>query len=546
MSSLAPQADESPVQHSDRFPVAFWLIGMLLVAYVGLCTGYRDNNWGTDAWEHDRVVLALSQKFWHPGNPTYATDEPSVRYAPYTLVLALICRMSGATPHHVLSMAAVANTGLLIVAIGALLSAYDMRRIGAYAIFLMVALYGSIPGYANSLALADLPIHQLNPSAFSLPLVLLAWAIFRGCVIGESGWGTAVVLMVLTTIAILSHALTGVFGCLGLLVIVILSPRLQRRRSAVMLAAIIVGTFILCAIWPWYDFLAAVSTRRDTQYWFNPGILTKTVTTWAAPGLLLALAALRLHTYPLVRFSLVTAGLCFLLGASSFLTKSPTLARLPVPAILMLQLAVAAWMFEGRLLRPTGWLVRAKKLISQSTDHASPAALQFICIVMLLFCIVPQCKAIVSSPWLARGYVAPLLGRIDKQLNVREKFKELLKPVGPRDVVLSDIQTAWPVPSIAGRIVAALHYELYTPDQPQRERDVNKFFDAETDANRWEILDKYNVKWILLSRERLPSQVFENLLEPDALAAELDSFVLMDAARWRSAREQNKLPGLNR
>ena len=43
----------------DGFPRSFWLLGLALVAYVALITGQRDNNWGTDAWEHHRGVRAL-------------------------------------------------------------------------------------------------------------------------------------------------------------------------------------------------------------------------------------------------------------------------------------------------------------------------------------------------------------------------------------------------------------------------------------------------------------------------------------------------------
>ncbi len=68
-------------------PLRFWLIGLGLVVYVGLCTGFRDNVWGADAWEHDRAILALTQQLWHAGNPTFATPEPSVRYSPYTIVV---------------------------------------------------------------------------------------------------------------------------------------------------------------------------------------------------------------------------------------------------------------------------------------------------------------------------------------------------------------------------------------------------------------------------------------------------------------------------
>ena len=58
-----------------------------------------------------------------------------------------------------------------------MLGLYDVRRIGPCLLIVMVALWGGPPGYANSYALADLPWHQVNPSAlaFALAVFALGW-----------------------------------------------------------------------------------------------------------------------------------------------------------------------------------------------------------------------------------------------------------------------------------------------------------------------------------------------------------------------------------
>ena len=533
----ASAADRSALPQVDCCPMTFWLIGASLVAYVALCTGFRDNNWGADAWEHDRVVRALAEQLWRPGNPTYATDEPSVRYAPYTLALALVCRISAAHSYSVMSGAAVVNTALLIAALYVLLRVYNMRRAGAYVLVLTVGLYGTIPGHANSLALADLPTQQVNPSAFGLPCVLLAWAIFEASAQRERAWAAVVIATLLGTITMLSHSLTGVFGYLGLLVLVVLAPRRRWFILGKRFAAVATATFLLCAVWPWFDFIEAVTTRRDNLYWFNPGILKLMFTHWGAPGLLLAVAGVSLRANPLVRLSLATGGLCFGLGLVAFAAKSPILERLPLPALLLLQIAAAIWMFDCGLLRPATWPARIRCLLSTRSSSAPNAALEVIAGIILVYCVLPQCYAVVRSPSLARVYVAPVLGRQDKQVNVRARLQAVLQPVGRKDVVLSDILTSWPVPSFAGRIVAGLHYELFTPDQPQREADLDAFFAVDNDRERRHILDKYSVRWILLNRERLSPETVGNLLEPQAVVREFDAFLLMDAARWRLLRQ---------
>jgi len=74
----------------------YWLVGACLIAYVSLCSGFRDRNPGSDAWEHDRAIKALvDEGLGYTGNPTYASEVPSLRYSPYTVGLAALCRVTG-------------------------------------------------------------------------------------------------------------------------------------------------------------------------------------------------------------------------------------------------------------------------------------------------------------------------------------------------------------------------------------------------------------------------------------------------------------------
>lgn len=94
-----------------------WLIAGLMIGYVALCTKHRENRVDADAWEHHRAIRAITIEPWQPGNPTFARPEPSIRYSPYTIVLAAISRSTGLDPYDVLSGAAVFNTILLIAGV---------------------------------------------------------------------------------------------------------------------------------------------------------------------------------------------------------------------------------------------------------------------------------------------------------------------------------------------------------------------------------------------------------------------------------------------
>jgi hypothetical protein len=164
----------------------------------------------------------------------------------------------------------------------------------------------------------------------------------------------------------------------------------------------------------------------------------------------------------------------------------------------------------------------------------SETALILAGLLLLAYGLIPQCVAIFREPWLGRVYVARLLHKSDKQQDVKQMFDHVLSGVGTNEVVLSDVLTSWPVPSSNGKIVAALHYELFVPDQGSRSADVARFFSpSETIAGQVGILDKYAARWILLNRSVLSAAVFNQLLDPSAVVSREKDLYLMDAEAWR-------------
>src|SRR5258708_28185850 len=89
-SSNVPTSQMSPTSSSNkRVRASFLVLGLGLLVYVATCTVQRENNLGSDGWEHHRTILTLTRHLWKPGNPTYASDIPSVRYSPYTVFWAV-------------------------------------------------------------------------------------------------------------------------------------------------------------------------------------------------------------------------------------------------------------------------------------------------------------------------------------------------------------------------------------------------------------------------------------------------------------------------
>ncbi len=512
---------------------AFWIVGAGLVIYVAFCTGQRDNHWRTDAWEHHRAIVALVDDLWEPGNPTYATAEPSIRYSPYTIVLALLSRTTGADPYRLLSGAGVLNTALLVVALWWFLRRYGQEAVGIYALLIMVSFYGAAPGYANSYALSDLPWHQVNPSAFAFALSLLAFERVEDLLGRKRPWIRAGLVAIITAVILLSHAMTGVFCGIGFGAIALVRQRTDRLRALSWIAGIVLAAGIICVWWPWYDFVDAVVSQRKHDMWFNGAITVRILTNWCLPAALAALSALPYRHDRFVHICLVGGTLCFAAGTLALVVRSPSLARVPLPGVVFFHLAIAVFASRVRLFAPNSWPARFRNLSSIERRTALPAVVEVVIAFAVVFLLWPQLLAVAREPHLARAYIAPIAGRENKQLDLKERFDDLLGPIGWKEVVLSDLITSWPIPSSGGRIVAALHPEFYSPDQEQRCQDVESFFSLDDSIDRLEIIERYNARWILLNKSRLGKDLFEALLDSDAVVKADRDWVLIEARRWK-------------
>jgi len=519
----------------QKTPIWFWILGLLLVGYVAACTGQRDNVLSADAWEHLRVLRALTHDLWHPGNPTFASDLPSVRYSPYFVGLAVLCRNTGIDPYNALSAAAVVNMCLLVVAVWLLLAAFEEEGAAGAVLVVMISLWGAAPGYANSYALSDLPWHEVNPSAVGFPLVLLSWALLRR--MAMRGWNGMEVagLILLITMANLEHGMTGAFGMAGLVIVGFFAPLEKRRLSVIIAISVSICAGILCMAWPWYSFLAAVRMHQDSAYWYNPYISKQMFTVWCVPAIVCGVFAIPLRDRPLVRISLAGAAVSLLIGLIGSLIHSAVLARFPLPGMIYLHMSIGIFAQRTEIFKLSSWPERFRSLMAPASEAAYPM-LQIVVSFAVLFFLAPQLVDSAVEPHLGRVYLTKILHLRNLQQNVRQTFPDLLSPVGLRDVVLADPVTSWMIPAFRGRVVTAIHYELFVPGQANGAKAVDLFFSPTgTESQREEIIRDYNVRWIALNPSMLSEEMMRSLERQTAVVRETSGMVLMSAPAWIAA-----------
>src|SRR5262249_38855667 len=153
------------------------------------------------------------------------SNVPSLRYSPYTLGLAALCRVTGLASYDALTLGGVLATVLLVAGIPYLLAAYGEVKASTAALLMVVGLYGNLPLCSNSLALSDLPHLQVNPSNFSACLSLFIWGLFARTLRPGRWWTSDLLVALLVAVVLLNHPWTGVLTCMALGLMALASER---------------------------------------------------------------------------------------------------------------------------------------------------------------------------------------------------------------------------------------------------------------------------------------------------------------------------------
>jgi hypothetical protein len=259
------------------------------------------------------------------------------------------------------------------------------------------------------------------------------------------------------------------------------------------------------------------------------------------PAAALALFAFALRSREAVRVFLAGGYLSYLAGALIFvlplwLPLVTSFSRFPMPGLVYFHLSLGILAYEAGLFRPTTWGGRLRDLFWGEPAAVTRAASELLLFLAVAYFLIPQVWHVFKEPYLMRPLIAQLLHHKDKQQDLLPRFRNLLEGVGPHDVVLSDLETMWIVPSVNGRIVYPLRpSEIFVSaaDQEIQQHDVETFFTRGTPAvERLAILKRHNVRWIVLNDRFMSEPLVDELLAGPAAVRRNGGLILMDARAW--------------
>ncbi len=503
--------------------------GLLARAYANL-----DRSIGDDLWSHAAAVRALAENPVAPLHPFYGTAATSSRFTPYSLALGLWVRHTGQTPLEAFRIATGVNWMVLALGMGFLGRTVLGRGGGVILAVAMVLGWGGALNFSGSTALPDLPYVAGYPSTLALALGLVLLAMQFRYVRGGGAWNLAAAFPLQAAVTLI-HPLVGAYA--GLLAggVLLTQGRAAAKRSVVFLGVMGLGT-LASLLWPYYPMLRLLQGEAGCvvhwakpltegiedyqQYWFRR-VFSETWFGWVMVPYLWAEA--RRHGG--MRFAAVLWAISLVVFMVGTPLSSRLGDRLGVWMHFPLQMAAAHALWTA-LNEARGGAGRVSwRAAGRACFRAGSKARRWA-IAGLAVCAVMMGVETVQRR-LPQALVAPG----PQPVFLAQQYARVLAGIGPGDVVMARPVEAWPVAALGGRMVLALRDDYFSPDRPERRRDVGRFFDPlATEDQRRDILRRWDVKYILYHRQRLSGEVVRALRKLGPVAGRTRDLVLIRVA----------------
>ncbi len=449
--------------------------------------------WYGDFWEHSAVVAAFVANPLHPSHPFFDLPAPHAFLSPYHLLIALFARATGLDVTNSLALFGVINYCLLAWALFCYIRSFAgnaASRSSFYALLFILFLWGTNPwghsGFLHFELIADVLPYA---SSFATAVSFFALAIGFGGIRLSTAW-RAIAVTVMGTIVLLSHPLTFVFLATGLFC-QCLQPdakTVAHRASRVAIALGVCGA--LGALWPYYSIIDLMAGAGDIYHSSNLIMYVDALQRiW--PVLVLSplmLGALREARQRTILCHIAALVLIYALG---YLSGKYSYGRDITFIVILAQILIGHHV--------------AKMETRLDASHPEMAdRLRILLAAGLLASAVTW-----LLPTFTRSMTVINSLRIGRQVSNQQMYANLTflpRFVKPGEVVLSDIETSWVVPTFSGKVIAGLHAQAFVGDYEKRALDLNRFFDSKSDdKDRQAIVESYRPTFLLLDKQDTPN-----------------------------------------
>jgi hypothetical protein len=233
----------------------YLLLSAIVSAWAALVVS--GHAWTGDWHLHVATVRAVARHPLAPEDPLVGGHMPSPYFTPYTLVLALICRLTGLAPETVLEWAGAVNVALLLGALRVFCRRLSGRTATAVlAVIFILLLWGTLPfAWSGFSPMASLSFTLPYPSTPALALMLLCLAAFLRFR-DDGRRGALACLAVLPALVLLIHPFTAAETAFVATAFLLARPGAWPRGRLLALACACAGALALAALWPYTEMSA--------------------------------------------------------------------------------------------------------------------------------------------------------------------------------------------------------------------------------------------------------------------------------------------------
>ena len=451
-----------------------------------------NGHWSTDMWEHVAVVRGLID------DPFRSTPPLTLLDTPYTVTLGALGHAFGASAVTILSVAAIANLVLFLVALWLfVIEATANRRAPFWALVFLLLLWGFSPyRFSGFFNLNSIGFVLPYPSTFATAIALLTLTAALRAMRNRRPVLFAAVA-VGTTSVVLVHPITGAWLAVGLLAVGISRARIT--RDWLWLGAASLVGLGLTLLWPYYsifDLLRDTSSYDAANKAMYDDALVRLFP--AAIGVWVIWRRFRADRRDLLAVML-TGGLA--IYAYGYVRDEYSYGRSLALVVLVLDIAAADGV--GRLesgfrgSRASGWY------------RAGVVALA----ALLVLGLVESRGGLVR---MVPPFLLPASVRAsDELVRVDDRYGFLEDRVGRNDVVIgSTDRDNQVIPSLAGKPLQPFWMAPVVSDIEERKRAQVEFLDPATPSDRRaEIAAKYKARYVLLHEHERKSASLVRALE---------------------------------
>jgi hypothetical protein len=455
---------------------------------------------GIDVWEHIAAARELAAHPLHPHHPLLPLDAPHQFFTPYTLVLALVVRLTGWHVLTAFAVAGLANFALVLYGIRRFVHALGgSDAVAFYTLVFTVFLWGSEAWFYSGFLHFDVLAHVLSyPSTFAFGLSLVALTLqVRFLDTGRLRYLGGIVAA--GVVVLVSHPITFAFLVIGTLSLAVGKRPVRSVRAVADTGAALGAAGALAMLWPYfsvYDLLVGGSevTRsyRAAVDGANHELYAK-----AIQRLLLALVAIpfviarvrRGRNDPLALMALGLAAVYaygWVYNVGSF-SRSLTFLHFVSVTILAEE------------------LVRAQGMLAHLGTAAAPAR-RFVAVFVAALVAMGVFNLRNGFKVLPDSMVSdlPYEWAHDQVGFTRfDDFRFLEEHHDDYPVVIADVYTSLEVPAFGSRTVAFARVQPFV-DTNERSADLGRFFSPDaTEADRRAIIRRYHARLVIVTTEQL-------------------------------------------